>query len=220
MLPIAFGKSAVVSGLALRGAALALGLALLATPAAAELGKPPLGRVDKWLCKGAHAQSYVTKLLSAEDGLIRVEEQVDGVVGWSTRPDSLFGLNLFKERDRGDGKGVTTLEFDPEDFAGYAQLQPGTSFSADVGESDNNSTRDWRYDIEIGQPETVQHDLLGTVEVIPVIESRWVYRGKDSSTFAFLIVPATAQIVRWRYSDAEGTQDCELYLTFKKKLAQ
>ena len=61
-------------------------------------------------------------------------------------------------------------------------------------------------------------DRRAVVTVVPVVEERWVYRQQYSSTYKFTIVPERALVVNWSFSDPAGKSDCDLYLTFKKKI--
>ncbi len=200
--------------------AVAAGMAavLLAGTTGAELAAPQLGDVHKWVCQGDHAESYVTKVLAIEDGMMRMEEQTDGVIGFMEKPAMLAGLNVFSRRDPGDGTKELTQEFDITDFADYAKLEPGSSFSAEVRESDGDKRWTYKYSVEIGEPETITNDLIGEVSVIPVTEKRWIYRQDYSSTLKFMLQPERALPVRWTFSDPTGKSECDLYLTFKKKI--
>ena len=193
-------------------------------PAAAQLGVPELGAANKWVCSttGSQAKSYVTTVIGNTGGLLYLEDQTDREFGRVEMPAQLYGLNLYNRRvlpEDTPGRGRERVqEFDLEDFADYALMQPGTTISADVGESDGRESWTWRYSIEIGQPEIVVNDVLGEVQVLPVSEERWIYRQNIGSSYDFKIIPETAQIVSWRYSGDGGSQECDLYLSYKKKI--
>ncbi len=198
--------------------ATAVAAALTAGAAGAELAPPRLGDVHKWVCQGDHAESYVTKVLAIENGKIRMEEQTDGVVGFMEKPAGVTGLNVFLRRDPGDGSKELTQEFDVEDFAPYAKLEPGSSFSAEVEESDGDRRWTYKYSVEIGEPETITNDLIGEVSVVPVTEKRWIYRQEYSSTLKIMLQPERALPVSWTFSDPKGKSECDLYLTYQKKI--
>ena len=191
-----------------------------AVPALAQLAAPQPGAVNKWVCTttGTAAKSYATKILALEDGLLRIEDQVDREIGSLEIPAQLYGLTLYTQRLLPEDGGVRRQIFDPEDFAAYPAMAPGTEISADVRETDGSESWTWRYSVEIGEPFPIEHELLGTVTVTPVSEERWIYRQTVGTSLKFLIVPETAQIVKWTSKSAEGTQDCDLYLSFKKKI--
>lgn len=193
---------------------------LLAGPAAAQLGTPELGAANKWICSatGKQAKSYVTTVIGAGNGMLYIEDQTDRELGRVEMPAQLYGLNLYHRRVLPADKGELEQDFDFEDFADYPLMQPGTSFSADVGETNGQESWTWRYSVEIGQPEVVVNDVLGEVTVLPVSEERWVYRESVGTSYKFKIIPETAQIVSWSYSSARGSQDCELYLSYRKKI--
>ena len=195
--------------------------ALLTTgPAAAQLAAPELGAVNKWVCSvtGSQPKSYVTTVIGVADGMLYLEDQTDREFGRVEKPVQLYGLNLYNRRVLPGDKGELEQDFDLADFAGYRDMVPGTSFSADVGETNGNDTWTWRYSVEIGEPEVVVNDVLGEVTVLPVSEERWVYRENVGTSYKFKIVPETAQIVSWSYRSAKGKQDCELYLSYKKTI--
>ena len=191
-----------------------------AAPAAAELAAPQPGAVNKWVCEttGTAAKSYATEILAVEDGLLRIEDQTDREIGTIEMPVQFYGLNLFTQRLLPEDGGVRRQIFDLEDFAAYPAMAPGTDITADVRETDGDKSWTWRYSVEIGEPFELQHEILGPVTVTPVSEERWIYRQTVGSSLKFLIVPETAQIVKWTSKSAAGTQDCDLYLSFKKKV--
>ena len=199
---------------------LALAALLWAAPAAAQLAAPQPGAVNKWVCEttGTAAKSYATKILAVEDGLLRIEDQTDREIGTVEQPVQFYGLNLYTQRLLPEDGGVRRQIFDVEDFAAYPAMAPGTEITADVRETDGNESWTWRYSVEIGEPFELQHEVLGPVTVTPVSEERWIYRQTAGSSLKFLIVPETAQIVKWTSKSATGTQDCDLYLSFKKNV--
>ena len=51
-------------------------------------------------------------------------------------------------------------------------------------------------------------------------EERWAYRESRGTSYAFLIVPDRSILLSWTYKSEDGNQDCDLYLSYKKKLKQ
>jgi hypothetical protein len=199
--------------LALLLAAATLGVAATAR---AELGTPAVGDVHKWVCQGDGPKSYAVKIQSVLGGVLRYEDQTDGEIGWVEKPVQLNGLELFAQRDLGKGRGQRRQVFDTEDFAAYAKLEPGSSMTGDVEESDRDGERQYEYTVTVGEPREITHEVLGSVTVVPVTEKRWVYYGKYSSTHEFLILPERSLVVSWTMTEPDAQWSCDLYLTFKR----
>ena len=205
------------TGLALGACAL-----LWSGGAAAELGVPQLGAVQKWVCRsdGDLPRSYVTKVLGIrDDGVLIMEDQVDKQIGRLEVPAQVHGLHLYYRRVLADGS-ERRQTFDPAAFAGYTALEPGSEMTVDVEETDGRRSWTWKYSVRVGEPQVVSQDLFGEIEAVPVTEERWVYRDNISTTYQFFVVPDRSLVLSWSYATPEGEQSCDLYLSFKKKIRQ
>lgn len=181
-----------------------------AHPAPATAAGPVVGSWADYECTGAYDSAYRYKVVEVEGETIRFEIDRDGKAGWLVRPLDHFATTLFKARDRGDGKGRRGQKLRGK-FDGISDYVTGKTYSGRVDEWHNEGQWTWKYTITVGKRETVDHPLLGAVEVVTVDESRRVEGGSYSSKMkAVHTVSAPHRALSWEYSDEKGTQRCEI----------
>lgn len=181
-----------------------------ASGAMAEIVAPPVGTSMAWKCEGPYGSDLKGSLVANDGGTLRFEGTMDGKAIWTERSAGTLGLTIFHRRDRNDGNGVRKQSYDEDDFRGYADLVPGSTFEGDVRERHDNGRWTWGYKITVGEPKRIDHPVLGNVEVVPVTESRQVWQGRYNSVMEFVLAPRHGVSVSWKYKDNRGTQSCEL----------
>jgi len=185
-------------------------LLLQAAAANAEIQPPEVGRTTTYKCSGPWGANHTYTVSEVNGGVFRVEIDRDGKPQWVEKPVNALGTTLFKRRQRNDGKGVRKQKLDEGLLAQYAKLEPGSEFKFNVRERHNEGRWEWGYKIKVGQPETINHEILGEIEVVSVSESRKVWKGGYSSEMTVLLYPAKGMSIGWTYKDRDGTQECKL----------
>jgi len=186
--------------------ALAAGLvAAAASPALAELRAPKVGLHMIWDCTGPYSRRYDLTVVRIEDGIARYEGTVDDTPYFAEKDVTLTGtslwIRLFGER---------VQWFDMEDFAGVRKLVPGSRFKGAVPARQGEDKWVWDYEVSIGQPQSVNHDVLGKVRLVPISESRKIFHGTYWSRMTTFVLPERGISVRWIYEDPKGVESCDL----------
>ncbi len=171
---------------------------------------PPAGTTLVYDCEGPWAKQYVDKIAWVRDGIVRTEGTNDGKAFWVEEPVYTFGLTLFTERESSKGKGRYTQSFDIDNLEELAELKPGSTYGGSVTERDRNGRWTWRYDISVGEPQTIDHPTRGKVDVIPVTEKRMSYQGSYSAVITSSYEQNSGLFIRWHYKDPEGEETCDL----------
>lgn len=184
-------------------------LLLHAAAANAEIQPPEVGSTIKFECSKPDSKRTIT-VSEINGGVVRYEINSDGKAEWLEKPVNTAGLSLFKRRQRNDGKGVRRQSLDDDILAQYAKLEPGSEFKFNVRERHNEGKWEWGYEVKVGQPETINHELLSEIEVVSVSEKRHVWGGSYSSEMNVLLYPKGGISIAWTYKDPEGTQECKL----------
>ncbi len=185
-------------------------LLLHAAAANAEIQPREVGTTTKFKCSGPYGEDITFTLSEINGGVARIEIDRDGKAEWTQKPVNALGLNVFKRKQRNDGKGVRKQSLDDDVLAQYAKLEPGYEFEFDVRERHDNAKWRWGYKVKVGQPETISHELLGEIQVISVSEKRKVWKGSYSSEMNVLLYPKGGTSIAWTYKDSKGTQECKL----------
>ena len=189
----------------IRSIALVLGLALALPAAGAELGLPAVGSVMTWTCDGPFTSVYRVKVMKIDGDLVTYQGLRDEEAYWTEKHGWLTGTTLWSRKS-----GSQFQWFDEEDFANYAKLEPGARFKGAVPARDGDDKWVWDYVITIDEPQAMQHDVLGEISVVPVVEKRRVYHGTYWSNMTSFVQPEKGITVRWIYEDPRGQEDCDL----------
>ena len=196
--------------LATTGLLVAAGLAFVAGSARAEIATPAVGTTVEYRCSGTYEDHYVWNIVEDQGDRLRVEGTADGKPVWAEKEPYTLGLTLALRRDRGDGEGVRTQSYDADDLRDYLALKPGTKVTADVRERRSGAKFEWAYEISVGEFRPIDHPVAGSLEVVKIVEKRWIYRSKYSATMTFDLAPAEGIPISIVYKDPKGTQTCDL----------
>lgn len=180
------------------------------SPARAEIKTPRVGEISKYECTGEYGEETIFKVVRVEGGLIRREGTTDGKKAFVEEYLNGIGTSLFKTRDRADGQGVRGQRFNENDFKGYEQLEPGSKYSGNVREWTNRGPWWWSYEISIGEPKIIKHNVLGEIEIVPVTEIRGVKGQAYRSRLYTLVYPELGMELTFTYKDRRGTYKCDL----------
>lgn len=176
----------------------------------AEIMAPVVGVTNTFDCSGPYGKKNTFKTASVKNGTVRTEQMRDGKAMWSEKPVAAIGTTLFSTRQLNDGKGVRHQSLDEDIVNEYARMVPGTKLEFNVRERHDEGRWEWGYKIEIGEPKTIEHEVLGKITVVPMTEKRKVWKGSYASTMTVLIAPDKGFSVAWAYKDPKGTMDCKL----------
>ena len=187
-----------------------LGMVVDSSPLQAEIQAAEVGRTHTVSCVGPWVKKIVHKVAWVKDGIIRFEGTYDERTDWLEKPVSLIGATLFSRRDRGDGKGVRTMSFDMDDFAGYTKLSPGSTFSGTSREKHATANWQWGHEITVGATKTIDHPVLGKIEVTEISEKRQVWGGSYTSESKALVYPKGGISVHTEYKDKDGQSVCNI----------
>lgn len=182
---------------------------ILTVPAAAFEWKAPT-HLPTWTCDSGRDFRITSSKLNGDE--IRFDETSDKEtkVGWKVMPIWLLGTNFYDRRDRGDGKGVVTLDYNKQAFAGYRELNVGDSFKGTATETKEGKSRDWRVHITIDGHETISNSFLSNVKTAVVTDRRELANGKYSGVRTTWVAPEHGFVVRWLYRDHRGLQTCNV----------
>ena len=190
--------------------ALVTSAVIAAGHAVAGIEVPPAGTTLTYDCEGPWTKQYVDKIAWVRDGIVRTEGTNDGKAFWIEEPVYTFGLTLFTERESSKGTGRYTQSFDIDNLEQLAELKPGSTYGGSVTERNRNGRWTWRYDISVGEPQTIDHPTRGKVDVIPVTEKRMSYQGSYSAVITSSYEKNGGLFIRWHYKDPEGEETCDL----------
>ncbi len=199
-------RKTVTSGLLTASTGLLIG----AAHAAAGIQVPAAGTTLVYECDGTWSEEYVDTITRVEDGFIRIEGTNDGKPFWVEEPIFAFGLTLFAEKEGSSGRGRITQTWEIDNLEDLVDLRPGSTFGGFVTERHRDGKRTWRYDISVGNPETIDHPMRGRVKVIPVTEKRMTYQSSYSSVMTSTYEQESGLFVRWHYKDVDGEEICDL----------
>ncbi len=188
-----------------------LGIGLITASAHAELKMPKVGATVTYECTGPYGGERMSKVVWVENGIIREEGFTSGR-GETFVEETLVGIGttLFKKRDRADGKGLRHQKYDEQDFKDYVKLEPGSKFSGVVKAWHRKGRWDWKYSIEVGDPKTIKHKVFGEIEVIPVLEKRYIRGGRYKSELNMLVYPELGLELSFMYKDGKRDYECDL----------
>lgn len=187
----------------------ALVISALSVPAQAEISPPKVGLTQHFQCTGPYAKASSYTVSSVENGIVRIDALQDGKAQWLKKPYTATGINLYTEYQRNDGKGVSKMSLDMELLAEYAKLKPGWHEKFNVRERGGRN-REWGYDVRVGEPKMIEHEILGKIRVVPVYEKRKIWKGSYSSDLEEWVDPARGVPIAWVYKDKNGVRDCKL----------
>ena len=182
-----------------------LGLALAVSTAQADLEPAKLDRVMVWTCSGPFTQEYRVKVMKIDGDVVTYQGSRDEESYWVEKYAWLAGTTLWSKKS-----GARFQWFDNEDFDNYVKLEPGTRFRGAVPASEGDDKWVWDYTILVDEPQTIEHALLGTVQIVPVTEERRIYHGSYWSKMVSYVLPREGLTVRWIYEDPKGVEDCDL----------
>jgi len=183
----------------------AVALTIASTSAFAELRAPKVGLRMVWDCEGPYSKHYDLTVRSIEDNTVRYEGKLDGQDFFSEKHADLTGTSLWIRLF-----GDRAQWFDAEDFDGYRMLTPGSLFKGAVPARQGEDKWVWGYQVSVGMPQTVNHKLLGKVQLVPVTEQRKIYHGTYWSKMTTYLLPELGVSVSWTYEDASGIERCDL----------
>jgi len=184
---------------------LAAGLFLNSGAALAELKAPRVGTVMRWTCEGPYTEKYVIGITENKDGLIRYEGVIDKDNYWIEKSKNYTGTSLWVRKFDDQFQW-----FDEEDFAGLADLVPGSRYKGAVPAQHGTSKWVWDYQVSVGEPRTIDHPVLGNVNLSTIIEQRKVYHGDYWSKMTSYVAPELGITVQWIYEDPKGVERCDL----------
>ena len=182
-----------------------LGLALAVSTAQADLDPAKLDTLMVWTCSGPFTQEYRVKVMKIDGDVVTYQGSRDEESYWVEKYAWLAGTTLWSKKS-----GARFQWFDNEDFDNYVKLEPGTRFRGAVPASEGDDKWVWDYTILVDEPQTIEHALLGTVQIVPVTEERRIYHGSYWSKMVSYVLPREGLTVRWIYEDPKGVEDCDL----------
>lgn len=182
-----------------------LGMSLAATHAHAELKSPKVGDRMTWKCSGPYSKRYDLEVKKISDGIVHFEGVLDGKPYWAEKHATLIGTSLWV-RLFGDRKQW----FDMEDFEAFHKLVPGSRFKGAVPAQTGEDKWVWDYEVSVGQPQNINHPVLGSVTVVPASEERRIFHGDYWSKMTTYLQPDLGLSVSWVYDDPKGTEKCDL----------
>ncbi len=182
-----------------------LGLALVVSTAQADLKAPKLDTLMVWTCSGPFTQEYRVKVTKIDGDVVTYQGSRDEESYWVEKHTWLTGTTLWSTKS-----GSRFQWFDNEDFHNYVKLEPGTRFKGAVPAREGDDKWVWDYVIVVDEPQTIEHALLGKVQIVPVTEERRIYHGSYWSKMVSYVLPRQGLTVRWIYEDPSGVEDCDL----------
>lgn len=189
----------------------ALAAVVFCTGAVGAEPKPPaVGQTTEFDCTGPYGKKNVFVVAEVTEERVRIEQQRDGREEWLEKPAAAIGLNIYFEQQRNDGLGLHKQTFKAEDLAAYAKLEAGSSHKFKVRERNAKGKWNWTYRITVAEAKRIDHPVLGTIEVVPILEKRTIFGGLYSSKMEALVYPEKGLAVSWTYKDRKGTSTCEL----------
>ncbi len=177
----------------------------LAAPTYAELKAPAIGTRMVWDCDGPYSRRYDLTVARIDKGVVRYEGLMDRESYFSEKHAGLTGTSLWHKLF-----GERMQWFDMEDFEGFRQLVAGSRFKGAVSAVEGDDKWVWRYEVSVGQSQTVNHGVLGRVRLVPVSEKRTVYHGTYWSNMTTYLLPDEGVSVSWVYEDPKGVEHCDL----------
>lgn len=177
----------------------------LAALAYAELKAPAIGTRMVWDCDGPYSRRYDLTVARIDKGVVRYEGLMDGESYFSEKHAGLTGTSLWHKLF-----GKRMQWFDMEDFEGFRQLVAGSRFKGAVSAVEGDDKWVWRYEVSVGQSQTVNHGVLGRVRLVPVSEKRTVVHGTYWSNMTTYLLPDEGVSVSWVYEDPKGVEHCDL----------
>ena len=138
----------------------------------------------------------------------RTDGKADERTIWTEKPLWAIPTSFATRRSRGDDSGIREAKINKGSLEGIAALQPGSSFKAQVRVEHDKGSPVWQYEVTVGDRQTTNDPVVGTVEVVEVRESRST--GSYSSRMTTRLAPALGINLGWTYKDRKGEQSCSL----------
>jgi hypothetical protein len=175
---------------------------------AADMMPPPIGRRAEYACHGAFGTHREYTVRSLDGDIVRMDTSSDGKTGYALKPFWMGGTRLYQERLYNGRTSRITSGL--EGFAGLRTLTPETKFEGPVTEefSDGTSVK-WHVTLQVTGEHSVDDDILGHVDVIPIKET-WVSE-RFTSRSVMNLVPSRSVVISWRQAISDGrTDECKL----------
>ena len=172
-----------------------------------ELEVPKTGTRMVWECTGPFTTKYDLTVTGISKDVVRYEGEIDEGRYSAEKHWALTGTSLWSRLN--DDRRQW---FDFEAFSEYRALKPGESFESAVPAQHGADRWVWKYNIRLGDLNTIQHPVIGEVKVIPVIERRRVFHGDYWSRMETILAPHLGLSVSWEYEDEVGLERCDLVL--------